>query len=169
MTGPWVARVERPGDVEAVHAVNAAAFDTDAEARLVDALRADADAWVDGLSVVVEDEGTVVGHALVTRCRVGDEPALALAPCAVLPEHQGRGVGSAAITYAIEAACACDENLLLVLGHPTYYPRFGFTPASGLGVRAPFEVPDEAMMALVLDPSRPVPSGTITYPPAFGA
>jgi putative acetyltransferase len=56
-----------------------------------------------------------------------------------------------------------------VLGHPDYYPRFGFRPASGLGIRAPFDVPDEAMMALVLDPSdRAVPSGPITYPPAFG-
>jgi len=167
MTASLVTREETPDDVAAVHAVNAAAFDADAEARLVDALRADPDAWIE-LSVVVEDAGAVVGHALVTRCRVGDDAALALAPCAVLPQQQRRGVGTAAVSYAIEASRGRDENLLLVLGHPDYYPRFGFTLASGLGVRPPFEVPDEAMMALVLDPSRPVPSGTITYPPAFG-
>ena len=67
-----------------------------------------------------------------------------------------------------EVARAKGENLVLVLGHADYYPRFGFTPASGFGVRAPFEVPDEAMMALSLDPSRETPRGTIQYPAAFG-
>lgn len=60
------------------------------------------------------------------------------------------------------------ENLVLVLGHPEYYPRFGFTPASAYGIRPAFEVPDEAMMALVFDPALPVPSGTIRYPAPFG-
>src|SRR5690606_1650697 len=127
------------------------------------------EAWIDGLSYVAETpDGTVAGHALLTRCRVDGAPALALAPCAVLPEYQGKGAGSAAIRAALEAARAMGENLVLVLGHADYYPRFGFTPASGFGVRPPFEVPDEAMMALALDPDRPVPTGTIAYPPAFG-
>ncbi len=56
---------------------------------------------------------------------------------------------------------------MLVLGHPAYYPRFGFVRASAYGIRAPFDVPDEAMMALVLDDRRPVPTGTIAYPPPF--
>ncbi|WP_017594914.1 GNAT family N-acetyltransferase [Nocardiopsis potens] len=165
----WAARPENDGDAGAVRAVNAAAFPTEEEADLVDALRADPEAWIDGLSFVAEaPDGTVAGYALLTRCRVDGAPALALAPCAVLPAYQRKGAGSAAIRAALEAARAMGENLVLVLGHADYYPRFGFTPASGFGVRPPFEVPDEAMMALSLDPGRPVPTGTIAYPPAFG-
>jgi predicted N-acetyltransferase YhbS len=165
----WTIRAETAADVAAVRAVNVAAFPTPAEADLVDALRADPDAWVDGLSVVaVAPDGTVAGHALLTRCHVGGEPALALAPCAVLPGHQRTGAGSAAIRGALAAARAKGEQLVVVLGHARYYPRFGFAPASTLGVAAPFTVPDEAFMALRLDETRAAPSGTIRYPPAFG-
>ncbi|GLZ77828.1 N-acetyltransferase [Actinorhabdospora filicis] len=165
----WTTRPETTGDVRAVRAVNAAAFPTTAEADLVDALRADPAAWIDGLSIVtVETGGTVVGHTLLTRCHVGGAPALALAPCAVLPSHQGTGAGSAAIRAGLDAARAMGENLVVVLGHPGYYPRFGFTPASGFGVTAPFEVPDEAFLALALDAARPAPSGPIAYAKAFG-
>ncbi|MGW5878131.1 GNAT family N-acetyltransferase [Nocardiopsis terrae] len=165
----WSTRPETSADTATVHAINSAAFGTPAEADLVDALRADAGAWIDGLSIVAESgEGTLAGYALFTRCHVDGRPALALAPCAVLPEFQRTGAGSAAIRTGLESARAMGENLVLVLGHPGYYPRFGFTPASGFGVYAPMEVPDEAMMALALDPSRPTPRGTIRYPAAFG-
>jgi putative acetyltransferase len=76
--------------------------------------------------------------------------------------------GSAAIHAALQAAREQGENLVLVLGHAEYYPRFGFTPASGYAIRPPFDVPDEYMMALAFDPARPVPAGTIRYPAAFG-
>ncbi|MDT9592362.1 N-acetyltransferase [Nocardioides zeae] len=176
----WATRPERPGDpadAAAVRAVVTAAFPSTAEADLVDALRLDADAWVEGLSLLAcSPQGEVAGYALLTRCRVGGEPALALAPCAVLPAHQGAGAGSAATRAALTAAQRrlADaprhedaENLVVVLGHPRYYPRFGFTPASGHGVRAPFEVPDDAFLALALDPGRPTPRGTVAYPSAF--
>ncbi|GAA3365813.1 GNAT family N-acetyltransferase [Saccharopolyspora gregorii] len=165
----WTTRVERPADVADVRAVNAAAFPTEEEADLVDALRADRDAWIDGLSIVSADgSGSVVGFALLTRCHVDDAPALALAPCAVLPAQQGRGAGSAAIRAGLDAARELGENLVIVLGHAGYYPRFGFTPASGFGVRAPFEAPDDAFLALSLDTSRPTPTGLVRYPAAFG-
>ncbi|MEU3017742.1 N-acetyltransferase [Nocardiopsis sp. NPDC007018] len=165
----WSTRPETSADTARIHAIVSAAFPTPAEADLVDALRADTDAWIEGLSIVTEDtDGTPVGHALFTRCHVDGAPALALAPCAVLPSHQRTGAGSAAIRAGLRAARDLGENLVLVLGHADYYPRFGFTPASGHGVRAPFEVPDEAMMALSLDPSRATPRGTIRYPDAFG-
>ena len=109
-----------------------------------------------------------VAQALLTRAHVGGEPVLALAPCATLPAQQRRGAGSAAIRAALEAAREQGENLVVVLGHAEYYPRFGFTPASGVGVTAPFDVPDEAFLALALDPERPTPRGQIAYPPAFG-
>lgn len=165
----WRTRAETDDDVAAVRRVNLAAFPTGGEADLVEALRADPRAWIPGLSQVVEDEtGAVVGHALLTRCRVGAEPALALAPCAVVPAQQGRGAGAAVIRAALDAARDAGENLVIVLGHADYYPRFGFRPASAFGVRAPIDVPDEAFMALSLDLERDVPQGVVDYAEAFG-
>ncbi len=165
----WNTRPETADDVPAIRDIVLAAFPTAEEAGIVDALRADAEAWIDGLSVVsTTPDGTPVGYALITRCHVDGESALALAPCAVLPSFQRTGAGSAAIRAVLDAARAMGENLVLVLGHADYYPRFGFIPASRFGIRAPFEVPDEAMMAMALDEARPVPTGTIQYPAAFG-
>ncbi|MEV7399945.1 N-acetyltransferase [Streptomyces sp. NPDC091267] len=167
--GLWTTRPETATDIRAVHAVNAAAFPTHAEADLVDALREDAATWLPGLSYVAEAaDGSVAAFALLTRCLVGGAPALALAPVATAPEHQRRGAGQAVVRAVLDAARRRGEPLALVLGHPEYYPRFGFERASGYGIRPDFEVPDEAMMALVLDDSVPVPPGTIQYPAAFG-
>jgi putative acetyltransferase len=176
---PWTTRPETPQDIPAIRDIILAAFPTPAEADLVDALRADPEAWIEGLSVIsvagegtqvdgTQVDGTPVGYALLTRCQVGGEHALALAPCAVLPSVQRRGAGSAAVRAVLDAARAMGENLVVVLGHAEYYPRFGFAPASGFGVRGPFEVPDEVMMAMALDHTRPVPAGMIKYPAAFG-
>jgi predicted N-acetyltransferase YhbS len=168
MVTSWTTRPETADDVRAVRDVHLAAFPTAEEADLVDALRG-SEAWIEGLSIVTEDpNGAVVGHALLTRCHVDGAPALALAPCAVLPRYQRSGAGSAAIQAGLEAAQGKGENLVLVLGHAEYYPRFGFIPASTFGIRAGFDVPEEAMMALALDPSAAVPRGTISYPAAFG-
>ncbi|GAA1491194.1 GNAT family N-acetyltransferase [Brachybacterium sacelli] len=165
----WRTRPERPDDASAIRAVTTAAFPTSEEADLIEALRADPTAWIPELSTVACDEdGRVVAHALLTRASVGGESALALAPCAVLPAFQRRGAGSAAIRAGLEAARAQGENLVVVLGHPAYYPRFGFTPATGVGITAPFDAPEEAFLALALDPARPAPSGAIVYPAAFG-
>lgn len=165
----WPTRPERRADAAAVHALHAAAFPTEDEARLVDALRRDPEAWLTGLSHVAEaPDGSVAAHALLTRCRVGGAPALALAPVATAPAWQGRGAGTAVIRAVLEAARARGERLVVVLGHPGYYPRFGFVRASTHGIRTSFEVPDEALMALVLDGSDEVPGGTIRYPAAFG-
>ncbi|WP_405749617.1 bifunctional class I SAM-dependent methyltransferase/N-acetyltransferase [Streptomyces sp. NBC_00012] len=166
----WTTRPETAADTAAVHAVNAAAFPTPDEAGLVDALRTDPAAWLPGLAQVATDgpDGDVAAYALLTRCRVGDVPALALAPVATAPEHRRRGAGQAVVRAALDAARLRGESLVLVLGHPEYYPRFGFVPASRYGIRPGFDVPDEAMMALVLDGSVPVPQGTIGYPAAFG-
>ncbi|MEV3987896.1 bifunctional class I SAM-dependent methyltransferase/N-acetyltransferase [Streptomyces sp. NPDC049837] len=165
----WRTRPETDADVAAVRAVNAAAFGTDAEARLVDRLREDPSAWLPGLSYVAEGpDGTVAAYALVTRCRVGGSPAAALAPVAVAPAYQRQGAGRAVVRAVLDAARLRGERLVLVLGHPEYYPAFGFVPASRYGIRPSFDVPDEAMMALDLDGCGNVPVGTIHYPPAFG-
>ncbi|MFI1978057.1 GNAT family N-acetyltransferase [Streptomyces wedmorensis] len=170
----WTIRTETPEDVAAIRRVVATAFGSEAapsatEADLVEALRLDADAWLPGLSFVAEaPDGTVAAHALITRCRVGDAPAAALAPVSVAPAYQRTGAGQAVVRAVLDAARLRGEPLVLVLGHPEYYPRFGFVRASEHGIKPGFEAPDEAMMALVLDDSVPVPAGTLVYPAAFG-
>lgn len=165
----WRTRPETAADVPRVREVNATAFTTPAEAGLVDALRTDPEAWLPGLSYVAEaPDGTVAAYALITRCQVDGVPAAALAPVAVAPAYQRTGAGQAVVRAVLDAARLRGERLVLVLGHPEYYPRFGFVRASAYGIRPTFEVPDEAMMALDLDGSGAVTGGTISYPAAFG-
>lgn len=164
----WLTRAERPEDVPAIRDINRAAFPSDDEANLVDALRADS-AWIEGLSIVATTEsGTIVGHALLTRCYIDDVPALCLAPCAVLPEYQNKGAGTAAINFALGAAKEHKESFVVVLGHPDYYPRFGFERASKHDISLSIDVPDDALMVLSLAPVRPLPSGTVRYAAPFG-
>ncbi|MFJ9824151.1 GNAT family N-acetyltransferase [Streptomyces sp. NPDC101160] len=165
----WRTREETAADIPAVREINAAAFPTAEEAGLVDALRADGDAWLPGLSYVAEaPDGTVAAYALITRCRVDGVPAAALGPVAVAPAHQRSGAGQAVVRAVLDAARLRGERLVLVLGHPEYYPRFGFVRASAYGIKPAFAVPDEAMMALDLGGSGAVGGGTISYPAAFG-
>ncbi|MFJ8672728.1 GNAT family N-acetyltransferase [Streptomyces sp. NPDC093589] len=168
-TDPWRPRPERTADIPAVRRINLAAFEEAGEADLVDALRRDPAAWLPGFSYVAEaPDGTLAAHALLTRCYVDDVPAVALAPCAVLPAHQKRGAGSAVIRALLEAARAAGERTAIVLGHPPYYPRFGFAPATArFGILPPQPWPDEAFLALPLDGGTP-PRGTVRYADAFG-
>ncbi|MCX4672921.1 N-acetyltransferase [Streptomyces sp. NBC_01381] len=168
MSDEWITRAETGADIPAIRDIVLAAFDTSAEADLVDALRADS-SWLDGLSIVATDrDGKPVGHALLTRCHIGDTPALCLAPVAVLPGYQKTGAGSAAIRAALQAAKDRGERFVTVLGHPAYYPRFGFSRASVHGIGISIDVPDEAMMALALDAAHPLPGGTVRYAAPFG-
>ncbi|WAZ21429.1 N-acetyltransferase [Streptomyces cinnabarinus] len=170
LTPHWTARPETAADIDAVREIVLAAFETPLEADLVDALRTD-EAWIEGLSYVTTGTtGTTaepVGYALLTRCHIDDVPALCLAPVAVHPDHQRTGAGGAAIQAALDAAAHQGERFVTVLGHPDYYPRFGFTRATTHGIAVPFEVPDEALMALSLN-ADPLPVGTIRYAKPFG-
>ncbi|MFJ9207050.1 GNAT family N-acetyltransferase [Streptomyces sp. NPDC102264] len=169
MSDTWITRAETRADIPAIREIALAAFGTEAEADLVDALRADADAWIEGLSLVSTDgNGRPVGHALLTRCHIGAAPALCLAPCAVRPERQRSGAGSAVVIAALKAAKDLGEHHVVVLGHPAYYPRFGFTRASAHGIGLSIDVPDEALMALTLDADHPLPGGTVRYAAPFG-
>ncbi|MCK8614984.1 GNAT family N-acetyltransferase [Gordonia sp. C13] len=163
----WRTRSERADDIARVHEINADAFPTSEEAELVDALRADP-AWIDGLSMVAVDaDDRPVGFALLTRCHIDDAPALCLAPCAVAADHQRTGAGSAAIVAALDAAREMGESAVVVLGHPDYYPRFGFRRAVDHGVRLSIEVPEDALMVLGLD-GADIPSGLVRYAAPFG-
>lgn len=127
-------REERPEDRPAVYKVNRSAFPTPAEADLVDALRPLADPLISLVAVV---DGRVVGHILFTPVRVVGEgsegTALGLAPMAVLPEFQSQGIGSRLVHAGLDACRKLGHPVVFVLGHPDYYPRFGFEPAAPRG------------------------------------
>ncbi|MFC9993777.1 GNAT family N-acetyltransferase [Nocardia sp. NPDC127526] len=159
----WNTRAENPAEHAIVHAITLAAFDTPLEAGIVEALRTDP-GWIDGLSLVaVDTTDTPIAHALLTRNHIGDTEALCLGPVSVLPRYQRSGAGSAVVRAALETAVAHGERFVTVLGHPEYYPRFGFTRASLHGIRMSVEVPDEALMAMALRPGDTLPSGVIRY------
>ncbi|MGG7211226.1 GNAT family N-acetyltransferase [Clostridium baratii] len=119
------------------------------EYNLVNKLRG-SEAFVKGLSLVAEDNGKIVGHILLTKIKIGNSESLALAPLAVLPNYQKSGIGSKLIIESHKRAKELGYRSVIVLGHPDYYPRFGYEPASRWGIKAPFEVPDESFMAIEL-------------------
>jgi putative acetyltransferase len=122
-------RAETDADHAAIHAVNAAAFPTAAEADLVDALRQQARPLI---SLVAEQDGVIVGHILFSPVTLDSQPDLrimGLAPMAVAPEHQRSGIGSALVRAGLEQCRQLGYQAVVVLGHPEYYPRFGFVPS----------------------------------------
>jgi putative acetyltransferase len=147
-------REEGPGDVSAIRRVNEEAFGQPQEARLVERLRANHGVL---LSLVALVDGHVVGHILYSPVRLGDgDQALhgaGLGPMAVLPAFQGTGIGSKLVTEGTDRLRRTGCPFIVVLGHPRYYRRFGFVPASRHGVRCQWDAPDEAFMLLPLDPS----------------
>jgi putative acetyltransferase len=155
------------GDVRSVH--ERAFAPSHEEADLVDALRGSG-VHVPELCLVAVRAGAVVGHIAFSEARLDSgHPVLALAPMGVLPEHQRQGVGSALVSEGLRRAADMDFPLVVVVGHPEYYPRFGFEPADALGVRAPFAVPAEAWMLRRLPAYRPDARGTVAYPGAFAS
>ena len=162
-------RFERATDIHQVRSVNLAAFEAEAEANIVDILRNDAHPTI---SLVAQVDGEVVGHILFSPVSVSTRSelfALGLAPMAVAPPHQRRGVGSALVERGIEECKRVGAAAVVVLGHPTFYPRFGFAPASAFGLRCEFEVPDEAFMAMELTRGAftDARGGIVSYHPAF--
>jgi putative acetyltransferase len=164
-------RAETTADWPAIRDVNVRAFRRDNEARLVETLRAST-YFVPALSLVAVDDGRVVGHILFSRIFIrnaGREvPALALAPVAVLPEHQRRGIGAALIRYGLEECRRLGHRIVVVVGHPDYYPRFGFSSARAKGLEASFPDPVFMVQALTPDALDGV-CGTVEYPSPFAA
>lgn len=145
-------RVATAADTDALLRVERQAFGGDAEADLVVALMA-GEAYVPDLNLVAEDNGEIVGHVLFTRADASDVSAALLAPLAVAPERQNSGIGSALASAGLKAAREGGFGLSLVLGHPAFYPRFGYVPAIPLGIEPPYPVdPPEAWMVLELVP-----------------
>lgn len=162
-----IVREERAADRDAVWAVNRYAFDQDDEAILVERLRVESSPIV---SLVAELDGKVVGHILFTPVTVegdGDSwQAMALGPMAVRPNVQQRGIGSALVEQGLRRCEVLGVPAVFVLGHPTYYPRFGFEPASRYGCRCQWDVPDDVFMVRWLR-VRQVAGGLALYHEAF--
>jgi predicted N-acetyltransferase YhbS len=169
MSDKVVTRPEGPGDEAAIRAVLEAAFDTPAEADLVDALRANGD-LVRDLCLLAEAGGEVVGYIGFSRAALGDTgpEILALAPMAVHPDRQNAGIGYDLVSDALQRAEETAYPLVVVLGHPDYYPRFGFDPASAYGIACPYpDVPPESWMAYTLPAYEPGTAGTVRYAAPF--
>ena len=168
-------RYEQSGNEAAIHQVTSLAFESsefghNGEARLIDKLRAEGAA---SISLVAEIDNRIVGHVLFSpatiewsnrRCQ-----GLGLAPLSVLPKFQKQGIGGRLITAGLNVAAESSSGFVIVLGHPDYYPKFGFTPASGSNVGCEFEgIPDEAFMIKWLgQPETSEERGLAKYHPVF--
>ena len=145
-------RLEQPKDWSSVHALNASAFATPAEADLVDALRERAQPVI---SLVAEENGRILGHILFSPVTLSEHPELkimGLAPLAVAPTQQCKGIGSALVRAGLERCRQLGCGAVVVLGHPGYYPRFSFLPAARYGIGCQYEVPEEVFMVVELQP-----------------
>jgi putative acetyltransferase len=162
-------RTEQPEDAAAVYEVVRAAFGQNAEADLVNKLRANGKAIV---SLVAELNGEIIGQILFSEVTIETNPRgiklIGLAPLAVAPAHQRSGIGSQLTRAGLEACRAAGYDAAIVLGHPEYYPRFGFAPASRFGITSEYKVRDEVFMALELTEGALADcSGLARYQPEF--
>jgi len=151
----------------AIHSINEAAFGRPDEAHLIDSLRGEG---VIVASVVAELERRIVAHILFSRMSIetdyGSIPAAALAPMAVSPRHQRQGIGGRLIRHGLDLLRRRSERIVIVLGHPDYYPRFGFSSGNARSLESPF--PPDAFMAMELSPGAlDGVRGKVRYPAAF--
>jgi putative acetyltransferase len=155
-----VIRAATPADRKAIVAVTHAAFRGEEKAvRIVREVEPE-------ISLVAEEDGEVVGHVMLSRMRMGELRPLQLSPLSVAPTWQRRGIGSALTREALRLADEAGEPFVVLLGHPSYYPRLGFEPAAPLGINGPQDYGEAWMLARLraYDPSL---RGTVEFPPAF--
>ncbi len=150
-----VIRPETPADLPAVREVIDLAFPDEDVAGLAEALRGSAE-YIPELALVAVCDGVVIGHIMFTISHIddGDEsiPALTLGPLAVLPARQRQGVGSQLVEHGLSVCRRLGHRIVVLIGHPAYYPRFGFVQAGPLGIEVPLAMSDEGQMVLGLTP-----------------
>jgi putative acetyltransferase len=165
-------REEKPGDEEQIRIVNQRAFGQNEEADIVDRLRQNC---MDRISLVAVSRDQIIGHILFTPVTIQAEEkvveGMGLAPMAVLPEFQRQGIGSKLVKAGLDIIKKAKHPFVIVLGHPAYYPLFGFVPASRYRIKSEYKnVPDETFMVLVLDPQAlKGVSGVAKYRAEFGS
>jgi putative acetyltransferase len=158
-------RKEQTADLTAIREVNRRAFGQDQEGVIVDVLRANGAAL---LSLVAILEDRIIGHILYSPARVGNLDGAALGPMAVLPEQQRQGIGSRLVEAGNQHLSEAGCPFIVVVGHPAFYPRFGFQPARTYGLACEWDVPDEVFMVKVLDGARMGgATGLVRYRPEF--
>jgi putative acetyltransferase len=167
-----IIRIEKEDDYSSVNELNEIAFAQPDEAELVSKLRQNPD-YIHELSLVAEEDDKIIGHILFTSIEIvnGDQrhKSLALAPMSVLLEHQNKGVGSALVEAGFLKAQELGFTSVIVLGHPEYYPRFGFIPAEDFNIHPPVKEWASAFFAKELtESSLKDVSGTVQYLPEFG-
>lgn len=166
-----IIRSEKPEDIQEIRNINIAAFDTEFEANLVDALRK---SDISLISLVAEINGKLVGHILFSPVTLKENKPCdfiaGLAPMAVLPEYQRKGIGAKLIEEGLKQCKEAGYEAVIVLGHPNYYPKFGFVPSVNFGIRSEYNVPDEAFMAQELKRGALANfSGTVKYHELFNS
>ncbi|MBC8259633.1 MAG: N-acetyltransferase [SAR324 cluster bacterium] len=144
-------RKEKDSDIDNIWRINAEAFEAEAEANLVNQLRK---SGIPYISLIAEDAGEIVGHILFTPVELNGNQAelkiMGLAPMAVAVQHQKQGVGSQLVKEGLEHCRRQNYDAVVVLGHPKYYPKFGFMPSAKYGIKSEYDVPDEVFMVLEL-------------------
>jgi putative acetyltransferase len=164
-----IIRNETPQDYLAIAEVNTLAFGQDNEAKLIEKIRC-SDRYIPELSLVAEIDNFIAGHILFSYIDlVGEETKklLGLAPLAVHPKFQNQGIGTALVKAGLEIAEARKESLVIVLGHPNFYSRFGFQPSVVYKIESPFPVPANVFMAKPLKSYQETYKGKVVYPSAF--
>lgn len=163
-------RAEKAADYPLVAKLTQSAFDNDTEVTLIEQLRQLCDGYI---SLVAEQHGQIAGHIMfspVSLCKHPNVKLMALAPMAVTDVLQHQGIGSALVRSGLELCRKKGIDAVVVLGHPAYYPRFGFTPAKGFNIKSPWQVPDNYFMLLELVPGALNGlSGEVQYHSAFDA
>ena len=156
-------RKEEERDFEEIKKINDISFGGEFESRLVTNLRGGKNFI---LSLVAEKDEEIIGHIMYSRIKIEEVDSLALAPMCVIPEYQNMGIGSKLIEKSLEILKNMGEKSVVVLGHDKYYPKFGFETASKYGIKCPYDVPDEAFMALEIE-KKSLKSGMVEYGEEF--
>lgn len=163
-------RAEQPLDYQGIAETILQAFSQDNEVRLVQEIR-NSDRYIPNLSLVAEVDGVIVGHILFSYIDLVNDDVtykvLGLAPLAVRSHFQNQGIGSALVREGLIKAETMGQSMAIVLGHPHFYPRFGFKPSIQYGIESPFRVSEEFFMVKTLNTYQNIQRGKVVYPPAF--
>lgn len=163
-------RKEEKKDYNQVYEINRLAFKQENESKLIEKIRK-GENFIPELSLVADKNNEIVGHILFSKIKiigVSTFESLALAPMAVIPQLQKQGIGGKLIKTGLEKAKKLGFNSVIVLGYKDFYPKFGFQKASKWSIKCPFNVPDEAFMAIELThKALENKGGIVKYPEEF--